>query len=121
MEEVERALGLEPKRASERWGSSGCTYNPDAKDDPDRDCGQIARWHVRCQGEDPSRAYVFSCCDIHHGRMVIGPYKDAVMDQHEFGSCCNIERSWWIPGAGEVGSFCVTEELGVEMGYLKYD
>jgi hypothetical protein len=62
-----------------------------------------------------------AACGDHLGRLLGGPYRDAVLDRHEYGSACGLERTWWIPLPGEAGSFCVTEERGVEMGFLKYD
>lgn len=119
VEEVERSMGFDAKTAP-RYGSSGCSYNPSLVDDPAMDCNQTSRWHVRCRGENPERSYVMSACDVHLQRLLGGPYRETVLDRHEFGSACGLEGSWWISLEGECGSICVTEERGVELGFLEY-
>lgn len=118
VEEVERSMGFDTKTA--RRLGSGCTYNPSKTDDPAEDCNRPAEWHVRCRAEAPGVAYGMLACEEHLGRLLGGPYRESVLDRHEVGSACGVDLSWWIPLEGECGSFCVTEERGVEMGFLRY-
>jgi hypothetical protein len=118
VEDVERALGLEPKTQARLGG--GCSHNPSQEDDPSQDCGKIPLWHVKLRSEDENAFYPVLACEEHLARLLVEVYKDTVLDRHEYGSACGLERSWWIRPIGEAGSFCVTEERGVEMGFLRY-
>lgn len=122
VEEVDIAIGL--PRATERLriNSSTCGYNPYPEDDPARDCSMPGRWHVRCRSSE--NKYGFSgmiACDVHLGRLLGGPYAEAVVGRHEFGSSCGLEETWWIEPDDETGSFCCSTERGVELGFLKYE
>ena len=118
VEEVEEALGFDPKRPHHHLFGSGCGYNLDRDDDSAHDCNMPARWHVRCRGEGTD--YMMLACDRHVGRILGGHYAEALKAYHEVGSACGLEGTWWIDQEGDCGSLCVTEERGVELGFLKY-
>lgn len=121
VEEVEQSLGVEPRSIIKRWDSSGCSYNPHPEDNPAEDCGRPALWHVKARGSIPEEPYGFLACDEHLGRLLGGPYRDTILDRHEFGSACGLRDTYWVAPENETGSFCVTEERGVELGILLYD
>ena len=119
VEEVEGEVGLDPS-VQDRSGSSGCGYNPDKDDNPANDCNQPSRWHIRCRGDNPEQFHGMLACDLHLCRILGGIYAETVIGQHEVGSACGLENTWWIEQPDECGSFCVTVELGVELGLLRY-
>lgn len=121
VEEVEAFLGVHSKAIKQRWDSDCCSYNPNPEDDPAEDCGLPALWHLKARGLTPDKPYMFLACDGHLGRLLGGPYKDTIEDRHEVGSACGLRTTWWVSPENDTGSFCVTEERGVELGYLIYD
>lgn len=106
---------------AERSGDhSTCGHNPTiplGREDPAADCGLPARWHVMVKGLVLGQPYEtqLMACDAHQGR-AIGTGQ--LVSMHEVGSACGLEGTWWVNVGQGAGSLCVTEETGLELGYL---
>ena len=100
---------------------SGCSYNPFEVDDPARDCMRDAKWHVKARSNDEHGWAGLLACEGHYATMRAGPYNDTIVDFHEFGPACGLERTWWMLGEGGAASACMTEEKGIELGLLRYE
>ena len=120
IQDAERELGLQPKSPTRRGAVSGCTYNPEHIDDPANDCMADAKWHIKARSDDEHGWASLLGCEGHFATLMAGPYRDTVMDFHEFGPACCLEGTWWMPFEGSA-SVCMTEEKGLELGLLKYE
>lgn len=119
IEEVERELGVASKP---RGGSvSGCTYNPTLDGDIGSDCSRLPIWHVQIHSSESEHGSVgVFACGEHEHRLFSGPYREAIRGKHEYDAkVCGLAGTWWVAPAGDVGSFCVTMETGLELGYLR--
>lgn len=121
VEEVDRAEGLPRSTDKLRPNSSGCTFNPFEEDDPGKDCNMPSRWHVKCRSEQEGGWVSMMACDRHIGNLLGAPYGETVVDRHEMTHACGLPDTWWINTEDGTGSFCLTTERGVELGYLVYD
>lgn len=77
--------------------------------EPDNYCWADAAWHI-WYADEPSE--MTQACDRHLGpALAWRPVKKF----HQFSSACNLPWSWWVPELGN----CVTEELGLDLGFLE--